>query len=249
MEKELKINIVVPCYNEGKRLPADEFSKFLKFNGKINFVFVNDGSTDNTIKIIEEIRDRFPKQVNVLDLPENQGKGEAVRKGIQLSLSYDADIVGFWDADLATPLPAIFEFIDVYHKYPQIKWIFGARVSLMGRHIKRKAIRHYFGRAFATATSIVLNLPVYDTQCGAKLFKVDNQLKEIIDTKFISRWIFDVELIARLIKLSSKSERAERVIYEFPLHDWTDIDSSKVKATDFAKSAVELYRIWRYLQG
>jgi glycosyltransferase involved in cell wall biosynthesis len=247
VEQDYKITIVVPCYNEGKRLPIGDFYNFLELNEKVDFVFVNDGSTDDTLDVIEEMHKRYPQQIKVLNLLKNCGKGEAVRQGLKLSIEYQPDIVGFWDADLATPLSAILQLRNVYYEQPQIKWIFGARVKLSGRQIERKEIRHYTGRFFATFTSIILKCPVYDTQCGAKLFKVDGLLIQIINNKFISRWIFDVELIARLIKISSDNELPEKVIYEFPLHKWSDISGSKLKAKDFFKATIDLFKIWRYL--
>ena len=249
MDKGLNIIIVVPCYNESKRLPVDDFCNFIEVNQDISFVFVNDGSGDDTLSILEEIRSRYSNQVKVLNLSKNVGKAEAVRQGIIFSLNYQPDIVGFWDADLATPLTAISDFISIYNERPQTKWIFGSRVKLLGRRIERKNSRHYFGRIFATFTSLAIDLEVFDTQCGAKLFKVDSQLKQIVNKKFISRWIFDVELIARLKKISSDDGLLERIIYEFPLHKWTDIGGSKLKLKDFLKAAIDLFKIWRYLHN
>lgn len=249
MKQNFNTIIVVPCYNESNRLPIDDFCNFIEKTEKIDFVFVNDGSTDGTLSVLEEIQKRYPHRAKVLNLLENFGKAEAVRQGIKFSIENQPDIVGFWDADLATPLPAILDFLNIYNERPQIKWIFGARVRLSGRQIERKEIRHYFGRIFATFTSILLSFPIYDSQCGAKLFKLDSQFIQIINKKFVSRWIFDVELIARLIKISSDNELPKRVIYEFPLHKWADISGSKLKLKDFFKAALDFFKIWRYLHN
>ena len=243
----MKTIITIPCYNETNRLPVSKFRKFLQAGNNISFIFVNDGSKDNTLSVIEHLADSCGNKVKVLDFMHNKGKAEAVRQGIKSSFSNEPDIVGFWDADLATPLSAIFDFLKVYEKLPKIKWIFGARVKLLGRKIIRNEIRHYTGRVFATATSIILNLPIYDSQCGAKLFKNDNLLQEIFHEPFKSKWIFDVELIARLKKLSLDQELARKIIYEYPLYEWTDISGSKLKITDFFSAPKDLLNIWLYL--
>lgn len=239
--------IIIPCYNEEGRLPIERYRKFMNLNKDIHFVFVNDGSQDRTQLLLAGFHNQFPDQVQVVDLKVNQGKAEAVRQGIKSSLEHKPDIVGFWDADLATPLSAILDFLKVFQEKPQIKWVFGSRVQLLGHQIKRKMTRHYFGRVFATAASIVLRIPIYDTQCGAKLFRCDDLLEAVVSERFKTKWIFDVELIARLIKTTGNRDLPNRIIYEHPLAEWTDIEGSKLKLSDFFKAIKDLIILWLYL--
>lgn len=244
----MNTGIVIPCYNERDRLPVDSFKRYLSKNDRnILFLFVDDGSTDGTYSLLETLRDYSSRYVRLLRLEHNAGKGEAIRQGMRELFKNPIDAVGYWDADLATPLSAIAEFQDVLTVRPNIQWVTGARVALLGRTISRKNIRHYFGRAFATAVSVMLDTPVYDTQCGAKLFRSDHMLKKIFADKFLTRWIFDVELIARLIVYSGDPHLPAQVIYEYPLQEWTDVGGSKLTAMAFIKAGYDLTRIWRYL--
>ena len=239
--------IVIPCYNEAARLPTDEFRRFASQNSEVDLIFVNDGSQDATGVRLGEIQRGAPKGVTILNLPRNRGKAEAVRAGLLHALEAGFSFVGFWDADLATPLEAIADFRQTLRDYPAIEWVFGSRVRLLGRSIVRQPTRHYLGRVFATATSMVLSLPVYDTQCGAKLFRVADDTQAIFSKPFTSRWIFDVEMIARLIRSrgSNGLPRADDVIYEYPLTRWRDVAGSKLKRSDFLGAALELYAIRR----
>ena len=121
----------------------------------------------------------------------------------------------------------------------------GSRVKLLGRKIERRRSRHYLGRVFATAVSTILGLDVYDTQCGAKLFRVTPFIRALFQQPFLSRWIFDVEILARLIQArrGKNLPQADRVIYEFPLMEWRDIPGSKLGYRDFFRAAWELCRI------
>ena len=239
--------IVVPCYNEEKRLDRASFLAFRHSLHNIKFLFVNDGSTDNTLQLLELLRTSNSDRFSVLSLPQNQGKAEAVRQGIMAALDSTPNYVGFWDADLATPLDTILQFIDFAESRPELSMIVGARVKLLGREIQRRSSRHYLGRIFATAASGVLGLPVYDTQCGAKLFRASPLVRDLFQQPFLSRWIFDVEIFARLIKGTRDKDipPADRLIYEFPLTEWRDVAGSKVELYDFIKAAWELYRIRR----
>jgi len=239
-----RVVIVVPCYNESNRLPVTLFEDFLA-DPQCGCVFVDDGSTDGTLNVLDSIRAGREEHVSVVRCPSNRGKAEAVRYGIQHALEKDADFYGFWDADLATPLGAVWDFCSVLEREPAVDMVFGSRVRLLGRHIERRALRHYAGRAFATVVSWVLRLPVYDTQCGAKIFRSRDLVGKLFERPFLSRWVFDVELIARYIQVTGSPQIAAKGIYECPLHEWTDVAGSRLKLSDFGVAFWDIVRIYR----
>jgi dolichyl-phosphate beta-glucosyltransferase len=233
--------IVVPCFNEGTRLPVAAFDEYLGSCEDVCFVFVNDGSADNTLEVLNSLGKRWPHRVRVIDQQPNRGKAEAVRQGV-LGVLAKARYVGYFDADLASPLSAITDFVEVLDANSAIDIVMGARVALLGRDIRRQSRRHYLGRVFATAASLVLALPVYDTQCGAKVFRVKDPLMlELFGSPFGSRWIFDVEILARYLAGSGTKSG----IYELPLRRWTDVGESRVKPLDFMRASGEMASIYQ----
>ncbi|MGD9644361.1 MAG: glycosyltransferase [Pirellulales bacterium] len=238
--------IVIPCFNEARRLHAEAFVAFVASGHPQHFLFVNDGSTDDTARRLDELAARVP-QCQVLHLPKNAGKAEAVRQGLLAALATGAVRVGFLDADLATPLEALPEFSHLLDARPDIEWVFGARVRLLGRTIERRRARHYLGRLFATVVSLILRLPIYDTQCGAKLFRGTDELRRLLADPFLAGWIFDVEMIARLIQArrGSNLPAPEACIFELPLQSWRDVAGSKLRAKDFLRASLDLLRIRR----
>jgi len=242
--------VVVPCFNEAKRLDVSAYDEFLAGCADIVLLFVDDGSTDDTPLVLERLRQRHPRQVCTLRLGANVGKAEAVRRGVQVALRRGPANIGYWDADLATPLDAIPQFANVLRARLDLWLVMGSRVALLGRQIRRSGVRHLLGRAFATAASIVLRLPVYDTQCGAKLFRATPATAELFSRPFDARWIFDVEILARMI---ANAEGAvddcpmHELIYEYPLERWEDVGGSRLAIGDFFVAAIDLAAIyWRY---
>ena len=243
--------VVIPCYNEAHRLPVRQFEAFVSSERPQRLLFVNDGSTDGTLRLLESLRAYAPQCFEVCDLPNNVGKAEAVRRGILRAFDSSPTYVGYWDADLATPLETISTFCELLDTRSDIEMVLGARVRLLGRLVARSPVRHYPGRLFATAASLALGLGVYDTQCGAKLFRASPAIRSLFQGPFLTRWLFDIEIIARLIQArrETKLPQAEDIIYEYPLKEWHDVPGSKVKARDFAGAFIGLTRIyWRYLR-
>jgi len=243
--------IVVPCYNEAERLDLRRFLEFGRRDEAVNFLFVNDGSRDRTLELIELMHQSNPARFSFLHLAHNSGKAEAVRQGIRLALESRPEYVGFWDADLATPLEDIGAFCRLLDQKPAIELVVGVRLPLLGHAIERLPLRRMLGRLFAHAASLVLGIGIYDTQCGAKLFRATPALRQAFEQPFLARWTFDVELLARLrnSRQSQLQGGLEQAIYEFPLDQWRDVAGSKVKASDFVKSLFELLHIyWAYLR-
>jgi glycosyltransferase involved in cell wall biosynthesis len=243
--------LIVPCYNEAARLIPQAFLDFAASHPSVWLLFVDDGSTDATFQILDRLRSSAPGSIDLMRLPSHQGKAEAVREGILEGLRREVELVGFWDVDLSTPLRALDDFLALAAKRPEMDLILGSRVMLMGRDIRRKVWRHYVGRVFATAVSRTLDLPVYDTQCGAKVFRVNEAIAAVFATPFRSRWIFDVELLARYLALPAQPGEPPRRsrIYELAVPVWHHAPGSKLRWFDFLRAVVDLIGIRRTRRG
>ena len=97
------------------------------------------------------------------------------------------------------------------------------------------------GRVFATIASILLNLVVYDTQCGLKIFRKETAQK-VFQNPFLSRWLFDIEIIERL-KLIYNQKDLLGIMKEIPLDDWVEKGNSKVKLSELILIPYQLVRI------
>ena len=146
--------IVVPCYNEEARLDTEAFRAFLA-TGDVCFVFVNDGSKDGTLERLHSLRAAAPARVTVVDLERNGGKAEAVRQGLLTSVEMGAAQVGYWDADLATPLSAIGDFTQVMARFAEVQVVFGARRMLLGHRIERVGVGGRGADVVAHAPAVV----------------------------------------------------------------------------------------------
>lgn len=245
------VAIVVPCYNEEQRLNPFAFRRFLADSPRCRLIFVNDGSRDGTLEVLHRLAEACePGLIEVVDLPQNGGKAEAVRQGMLHAWHGGADLIGFWDADLATPLDAVDEFVRVFDRHEGIEIVVGSRLVLLGHAVERNAKRSLLGRCFAWAASLAIGIRLQDTQCGAKMFRRTPALPAILNRRFLSRWIFDVEILARWRQLQAcGAADLHSCLYEKPLDVWTEIAGSRLKATDFLKAPLELWKIYRDCRG
>src|SRR5687768_8123769 len=100
--------LVVPCYNEERRLDVPAFERFLEASPEVSFCFVNDGSRDRTQSVLNALQTAHESSVLAVDMPQNVGKAEAVRQGMLRAHGWKPfAFIGYWDADLATPLEAV----------------------------------------------------------------------------------------------------------------------------------------------
>jgi dolichyl-phosphate beta-glucosyltransferase len=237
MPERRAITVVVPCYNEAKRLDRDAFLSFVRQHPEVHLLFVNDGSHDLTMELLNDIRSKAPHSIDVLDLPRNAGKAEAVRQGLLHAVANGAALAGYWDADLATPLAAIPDFVRIADRMPSVEVVFGSRCRMLGHQIDRTIKRRIISGLCATLARLALRLPIRDTQCGAKLFRTTSAFGEAISAPFTAGWLFDVELFGRI---AVKTVAPRKAFYELPLSEWAEIAGSKVSGRAVLKSGFRM---------
>lgn len=242
MENKTIIGII-PCYNEEKRLKVTEFLENIPQHPCLKIIFVDDGSRDKTREVLANICSQIPHQAQLLSLSQNAGKANAVYQGIQKALSTTSEYIGYLDADLAVSIDEFMRVATVAMQEEK-RFVFGARWRRLDSDINRKLHRHLLGRVYATLASNVLDLPVYDTQCSAKV--IESQLaKEIFNQPFQTNWSFDVELFFRIKKILGKKEMI-RISREVPLDRWVDVEGSKVTWKAGLKAFVDLLKLKKH---
>ena len=233
------VTLVVPCFNEADRLDVSAWTEGLTANPSITPIWVDDGSTDGTAELLDRLATATGGRV--LRLPVNAGKAEAVRTGVARAIADGAAVVGFFDADLATPLDEVPRLVAQLDADAAVWMVAGSRRPVAGAVIQRRWLRHHLGRLAATLAAVVLSVPFYDTQCGAKVFRVGPEVAQAFAVPFTVTWTFDVELIARLLDAPGGS--AARLI-EVPLRRWRDVPVSKVRWTDALSAPWALLGVW-----
>jgi len=243
MTEPFELCIVIPCYNEENRLDKERMFSFLKAHKNVLLCFVNDGSSDGTMDVLNTIKKTYPTNSEAIETPCNVGKAEAVRTGVlHCNTHFNHKKIAYLDADLATTLEECLEISTTVNS--KVVFAFGSRIKKIDTNIQRKTYRFLIGRVIATFISRQLKLGVYDTQCGCKI--LDTKLsKSVFKEKFISKWLFDVELFHRIIKIYGVAKMS-KIANETPLKSWIDYDDSKVKMTYFFKLWYDLYLIKKH---
>ncbi len=241
MLQEYCVGVVVPCYNEEERLSGADFKNFAHKNLGYHLCFVNDGSTDNTLNVLQELQKGHEDTISVYNCGKNGGKAEAVRQGVlHLAKDPQLDYIGYLDADLSTDFRDFDDLVKTLQN-SDFKIVSGSRMNRMGADITKESARKIISKTINLIIRSILGMPFNDTQCGAKIMKKDI-VEPMFDKKFITRWLFDVEIFMRMRKFYGK-EKAKGLICEQPLKRWIHADGSKLSMKDSAKIVGQLAKI------
>lgn len=231
------VTLIIPCKDEAERLEQSVILEAVEKNPALSILFVNDGSRDGTSEILAHLVHASPA-IAAIHLSRNVGKAEAVRAGVKRLLQEDGEgLIGFWDADLATPLEDVERFVSVFERDSTTEMVVGSRWPHLGASVERTGFRDFSGQIMKFLIRRVLRAPVYDTQCGAKIFT--RQLaRDVFAGRFLSPWLFDVEMFRRMGK-----RRILKGVKELPLECWRDIAGSKMTLGGAMRSVLDLVRI------
>jgi len=235
--------IIIPCYNESERILAAEFLTFVTENPNFTLLFVNDGSTDDTLNLLQKLSEQHA-QINLLHLSKNVGKAEAVRTGILDALKNEHySYVAFLDADLAIPLEEFKRLFELTTANTHLEFTYLSKIRRVDAAVNQTYKRFLMGRILSAMTRLSLKLPVYDTQCGCKLFS-KNIASAVFKLPFISVWLFDIEIFWRILTLKNRAYFTTNTL-EVPLNKLMDRGSSKVSGKALFKLPFEFLKIHR----
>lgn len=235
--------IIIPCYNEENRLNTQAFIDFIKSHQNYILCFVNDGSSDDTLKVLNTIKVELPERVNIINMEENVGKAEAVRAGaLSLKKSTEIDFIGFIDADLSTDFNDFKALVKTLETDENLDMVYGSRNTEDAQNVDRNFFRNIFSKIIKTFIYLILRLPIEDTQCGAKVFRT-NIIDIAFMQPFLTRWLFDIEIFIRL-KRHYSPENIMNYIHEQPLKRWVHVEDSKLGLKDAIQIPYRLVSVW-----
>ncbi len=239
----MRVGIIIPCYNEEKRLNVNAFINFIQSTNKYHLCFVNDGSSDKTIDVLKNMQRQNPYKISVIDIQQNSGKAAAVRTGSKYLYNKGSiDYIGFIDADLSTDFNDFEELSNTLSNNENLNMVFGSRAKEASKNIEKDGIRSVISKIINMLVLFILKLPIQDTQCGAKVYKA-SLVPIIFKNKFFSRWLFDIEMFLRMKKHFGKKNIMKRIL-EQPLKRWIHVDDSKLGFKDSIQIPYRLLTIW-----
>ncbi len=239
----MKTGIIIPCYNEEKRLNVDAFINFVQKDNDFHLCFVNDGSKDNTLEVLKDIQSHNPLKVSIIDMKKNSGKAAAVRAGARyLHSRGDMEFIGFIDADLSTDFEDFDGLLKTLKTNRKLSFVFGSRAKDASENIEKNRVRAMISKFINILIIFILGLPILDTQCGAKVFKAE-LVPVIFNKSFFSRWLFDVEMFIKMKKHFGKTAIMKK-IHEQPLKRWVHMEDSKLGLKDSLEIPYRLISIW-----
>lgn len=239
--KENSILLVIPLWNEESR-GSFPYLRSLTELKQIDFIFVNDGSSDNTWAELKTFTEK--SNVRIINLPKNVGKTKAVKSGILHGIEKESyDVIGYLDGDGAFSIDEVVrcallavEKIKI-HNYDVFCT---SRVALSGRDIVRRQSRHFIGRGVRSVLDIKHKKLPYDTQSGFKLFSNNKYLHSTMKQDFQTKWFVDLEILLNL-----RIQNPGLMIWEEPLNSWVDIEQSSISWRSTMQVIGELIYILR----
>jgi glycosyltransferase involved in cell wall biosynthesis len=181
---------------------------------------VDDGSTDGLSQIILDSIEKLEiENVKMLATSENLGKGFAINRGLKYSLNQGFGVVAFLDADFSTSLHELFRLVKIL-EHSSVDAVIGSRVLNDSNVIETKFYRLFLGRLFSSFIRRYLKIDIYDTQCGAKVFKVNDTLKQSVDQEVIDPWLYDLQLLVPIVRTGGS-------VLEIELKRWINQENSK----------------------
>ncbi len=226
----MNLSIIIPAHNEEKRIrkTLEEYVTLFKEKEDVkNFeiIVVANACKDKTVEIVKKFIKKN-KEIKILDF-EKGGKGFAIKEGFKEALKGKAELIGFVDADNATPA---FAFYDLVKNIDNYDGILGSRyIKNAVLNPKPTFIRFLASRIFNFLVRVLFFLPYHDTQCGAKLFRRE-VVEKVVPKLSMSQFAFDIDLLYNTRKLGFK-------IKEHPTF-WRDVEYSKIK---LKKASVQMF--------
>jgi dolichyl-phosphate beta-glucosyltransferase len=236
--------IVIPCFNEARRLRSGDLIAFLASHPDADLCLVDDGSKDDTLRTLRQVQQREPDRILVCGLEHNSGKAAAVRTGVlHVAALEQYSFIGYWDADLSTPLDEVDYLLAALKGDQRCQLAMGSRVKRLGSRIERRVARHVQGRLFATCAGAILSMSTYDSQCGAKIFR-SGVVHTLFGQPFLTRWLFDLEMLVRL--RNEAGPAAMDMAVEVPLRCWREVGGSKLTLWSKVVVPLELLKIRKH---
>lgn len=213
----MKLSIVIPAYNEEKRIARtlqDYITFFKKKKITFEIIVVLNGCVDNTLGIVNKFAKKH-RQIRYKNFKEAIGKGGAIIEGFKAA---KGDLIGFVDADNATKPKAFYDLVKKINDYDGIiasRWIKGAKINR-----KQPLKRRVASRGFNILVRTMFSIRLRDTQCGAKLFK-KKAVKKVLPDLGITQWSFDIDLLYQMMRQGFN-------VIEIPT-EWEDNEDSKLR--------------------
>jgi hypothetical protein len=160
---------------------------------------------------------------------------------LYMNNNFDAELLGFLDADLATKPEEWLQMAKYKEQYPQFGAIVGSRIQRLGANINRDDNRSLLSSIVKKFIRVILKTPFHDTQCGAKIFH-RSLVPFLFNESFMTPWLFDVEIFLRLQKKFGKTSLQKGVL-EFPLMHWMEVGDSRLKLKDSIKIPLQLMKL------